>query len=363
MTMHGITESIAILRKETYKMMRNPHFWIICSMMIAFSILYYTGFPTIKEKAAWLRDFRTFEYIHNIQGSLLYLPFIYAAVAFGWIGITTIWVISLTIMIPRVVYFAHNVSSLSNNISFLTVPVMLILLIVIISKWLKSERKMYLEREAQRQVFMSQVLKAHEDERKHIAQELHDDTIQTLLALNNRIQSLLNKESNSLSVKIAQQLDSFSNSIYAVTEDLRKVCVNLRPSILDDIGFLEAIRSLVDNLNNGAIKTRLVVNGENRKLSSETGVIVYRFIQEALNNVSRHSEASEVIVNLDFGTEATKIRVQDNGKGFILPKQLGELTTNHKLGIVGMQERAKLLGGSFNIYSQPGSGTSVYLEF
>jgi len=361
--MRSFIGSTGMLRKKAIRIMRNPHFWIICFLTVAFLTLYILSYSTIREKVTWLHEYRIFEYVHNIQGSLLYIPYIYAAVIFGWIGVTTVWVLSFSIILPRIFFYVHNLSSVSNNIVFMTVPVMLILLVLIILKWLQSERRIFLEREAQRQTFVSQVLKAHEDERKHIAQELHDDTIQTLLALTNQIQSSLNKERNSLSPTIVQQLDLYSKSIHTVTEDLRRLCAHLRPSILDDIGLIEAIRSFIDNFTRGSIETQLTINGENRKFSPDNDVIIYRFIQEALNNASRHSGATEVVVNIDFSDKSTIIIIKDNGKGFIVPKQLNDFSAKNKSGLVGMQERAKMLNGIFNVTSVIGVGTTIYLEF
>ena len=109
--------------------------------------------------------------------------------------------------------------------------------------------------------------------------------------------------------------------------------------------------------------TQLIVNGESRDLPAEFNVIIFRFVQEALSNVERHSQATEVQVSIDFDVDMIRLKVQDNGKGFILPKPVGKLIADKKLGIIGMQERASMMGGTFNIYSKPGEGTVVSLEF
>lgn len=351
------------LRREAYKTIKNPHFWIIFVMVTSILFLYYMSFPNIREHIGWLRGYRTFEYRSYFNGSLLYIPFIYTSIALGSMGLLITWITSLVIILPRVIYFTHSAFSLVTNIILLNGPVMAILLIFILLKWIENNKKTFLEREAQRQAFMSQILKAHEDERQNIAQELHDDTIQSLLALANRMQFLSNKKDSKLSSKVLQQLESFSNSIYGITGDIRRLCVRLRPSILDDLGLLEALRSLADNFNNNDMKAGFILNGDYRKLPPETEVTLYRFVQEALNNVYRHSEAKEVVIGLDFGTNTIKVMVHDNGKGFVVPKQINRLTENRKFGIIGMEERAKLLGGTFNINSELGEGTWVSLEF
>ena len=99
------------------------------------------------------------------------------------------------------------------------------------------------------------------------------------------------------------------------------------------------------------------------KLSSSEDLIIFRFVQEALNNIIRHAESTEVIVNVIYDKNTICIKVQDNGKGFTCPDNLGELTANGKLGIMGMVEKASFLGGKFNLDTQPGKGTTVSFEF
>ncbi|MBA7652050.1 hypothetical protein ES703_59879 [subsurface metagenome] len=123
---------------------------------------------------------------------------------------------------------------------------------------------------------------------------------------------------------------------------------------------MSAIRWLVDRLNEEEmIKGSVVIKGIERDFSSESEVTIFRIIQEALNNVRRHSQATEVLVTVEFPPESVKIVVNDNGKGFILNKTAGDLAAEGKLGIIGMQQRAKFLNANFGIYSQPSKGTSV----
>jgi len=110
------------------------------------------------------------------------------------------------------------------------------------------------------------------------------------------------------------------------------------------------------------INSKVVVSGQERKLRPEAEVTIFRIIQEALNNVRRHSRASEAVVTLDFAPESLKIMVQDNGNGFSLNETLGNLAGKGKLGLIGVQQRARLLNGTCTIRSQPGKGTSVSVE-
>jgi len=359
--MHQFLGYARLWKITTPKLWNNIHFWIILCLIISISSIYYlNGFHDYVD---WFWWFRVTEYRYNINGILLYIPFIYAVLIFGWAGILIAWTVSILIILPLVVFSVPNTVSFFNNLMFLVIPTLAVFLIVFISKWVNRERKTYEDREQERRAYMMQVFKVQEEERKHIARELHDDTIQILLAIANRMHALIKNENPSLPLQAKQQMELFSNSIFRVSEDLRKLSLELRPSILDDIGLIEAIRSLIDKVNEDSINAELVTVGSVRLLANDTELIVFRFIQEALNNVRHHAEATEVKVTLNFGPEMVKIAVRDNGKGFVLPEPLSKLTAKGKLGLIGMQERAHLLGGSFYIYSQPGNGALVALEF
>jgi signal transduction histidine kinase len=206
-------------------------------------------------------------------------------------------------------------------------------------------------------------LKAHEDERKYIARELHDESIQDLVAIANRMQSLIDKNGKTLSRDVNEQIELSRDTVFRVSEDLRRLSANLRPSVLDDLGLIEALRSLVDKFSASSARATLVVEGESRKLPADVDVVVFRFIQEALSNIKRHSGATEAVVKLGFGSETVNIQVQDNGKGIVLPEPLSKLTEMNKFGIIGMQERARILDGNFEINSALGGGTSISLGF
>ncbi len=356
-------ELIKIWARKAIGALRNPHFWVILFIILGLSYLYNIPFPSLGLGIPGLWRFRITEFAFGVTGSLFYIPIIYSAIIFGWIGIVTTWVLSIAILLPLVLYYAYNLASLLTNIMFLTLPIILGLLVIFFLKWASRERKIFIEREMERREYTSQVLKAQENERKRLSQELHDDTIQTLLAIANGMQYLIHKESTKITPQITKQIELYNNSIFRVSEDLRRISIDLRPSILDNIGLVEALRWLVDDLYEKGVNAKLVTNGEVRKLPAESDVHVFRFIQEALNNVKRHSEASEAVVEMDYYSDCVKVSVQDNGKGFTLPEHIGKFSINGKLGIMGMQDRASLLNGVFNIHSQPGKGSTVSILF
>ncbi len=350
------------LRKSRLKI-GSPHLWIILMMIVAISFAYYPNYGDIRD-IVWLDTLRIFEHVNHINGIFYYVPIIYTAIIFGWIEAAISWLLSMLIILPKLIfiYGGYSFTSIVSNSLVLTIPVLIVLLITILTKWLEKEKEIYRERELVRQTIMSQILKTQEDERKRIAQELHDDTIQTLLAIGNRMQYLLKKNGEKLPEENIKEIMFCSDSIHNIAKSLRKLCMDLRPSTLDDLGLVGAIRSLVNALNDDSFKTQFVLKNENRRLPSEIEVTVYRFIQEALNNAKRHSEGTEAIVELEFSKKLVMIKVKDNGKGFVMPKSSSQFIANKKLGIIGMQERANLLGGNFIINSQLNKGTSVSLE-
>ena len=110
------------------------------------------------------------------------------------------------------------------------------------------------------------------------------------------------------------------------------------------------------------IETKLKVGGDRQRLSPEAELALFRIVQEALSNVRRHSQASQVVMVVGFGEGRVKITVDDNGQGFELPNRTGDLAATGKLGLIGMHERARLLGGTLLIQSEPGRGTAVIVD-
>lgn len=151
--------------------------------------------------------------------------------------------------------------------------------------------------------------------------------------------------------------------ILQTVEDLRRLSLDLRPSILDDLGLIPALRWLADSMSKESnIKTQIFLRGEERKLAPQTETTIFRVVQEALNNIKRHSKASEANISLEFASDCLKLSIVDNGRGFHLPEKLCSFALKNKLGLIGIQERIGLMGGTFQIHSKPGKGTSLLIE-
>lgn len=340
---------------------------IIIILLILFIVHLYYSFEIdrsyIDNRFPWFERLIFFEFGHHVNGILLYIPFIYAILVFNWRGALFFWIPSLILIIPHIVYYFSEWPFLLFNFLVIIFPLLVFLVISLQLKLKEIERRRYKEREADRQNYISQILKAQEDERKRLARELHDDTTQTLLAIANDAQATVIDEGERLDPHVRSRIEDLKDTILQVSGELRRISLDLRPSVLDDVGLAPATKWLVDRLNKETgIKTTLRISGSNRHLSSDIEINIFRFVQEAINNVKRHSEANLVTVNLDFGLEIFKVSVEDNGRGFDIPEVIGKYAVDGKLGIVGMEERAKLIGGTFNIKSRKGKGTIVSIE-
>ena len=210
--------------------------------------------------------------------------------------------------------------------------------------------------------YITQITRAQEDERLRISRELHDDTAQVLAGLSREVSSLLSKE-RTVSKSTKEKLEKLREMADTALEGVRRFSQDLRPSILDDLGLVPAMEWLAAELEkNYGLETKVSIAGEQQRLSPENELAVFRIAQEALSNVRRHSGASAVKVTIDFGADALTLVVSDNGRGFDMPQRTSDLAVSGKLGIIGMRERARLIGGTLVVQSEVGMGTTVTLR-
>jgi PAS domain S-box-containing protein len=202
------------------------------------------------------------------------------------------------------------------------------------------------------ETYAARVLNAQEDERKRVAQELHDETIQSLIQLCRMLDRVDTPGAESPAL-----IRRYTESI---VDDVRRFIQGLRPPILDDFGLGEAVRRLtLDFAERSEIGAALHVTGCERRLRPEIELALFRIAQEALSNVARHSRARSVVIHLDYGDDEIMLAVTDDGQGFIVPTPPGELLAEQTLGLLGMLERARAVGGSFDIQSGLDGGTVV----
>jgi len=210
--------------------------------------------------------------------------------------------------------------------------------------------------------YIKQVTKAQEDERLRISRELHDDTAQALATLSRGLDSLSTGEKE-LTKPVIKRLGKLHEMADSALDGVRRFSQDLRPPILDDLGLVPALEWLITDLEKGYdMATKVDITGSRRRLSPEIELTVFRIAQEVLSNIRRHSQASSVEMSLDFGADALTLIISDNGEGFNIPDRTSDLALSGKLGIIGMRERARLIGGTLIVQSEKGTGTTVTLR-
>jgi len=228
-----------------------------------------------------------------------------------------------------------------------------------IARDVTAERKM---RDSMR-FYLQKVLVAQEEERKRIARDLHDDTGQSLLLLTHRLDAIASDPKNKLSKPVQEKLSELHSLAVESLDSLRRYAQELRPAILDDIGLIASLEWIADNLiAEDGIDVNVQVDMRERDLPHEAQLTLFRIAQEALVNIKRHAQASEVVIRLEAAAGKLTMVITDNGKGFKVPMPLSQLGSTEKLGLLGMQERAQLLSGSLNIQSELGKGTAIIVE-
>ena len=207
-------------------------------------------------------------------------------------------------------------------------------------------------------VYSMRLARSHEEERLRISRALHDQTIQTLLALANSIGNDLNREE--ISERMKGRLGEVRSVLLDEMEGLRRLCRGLRPAILDRMGLEEAVRWFVRHTSQEAgVEGAVEVNGEDVRLHPVVEMRLFRIVQEAVNNAVHHGQPRRVEVKLDRADGRLRLEVKDDGRGFEPPESYIQLVEKGQLGLMGMMERARSLGAELRIESRPGEGSRV----
>ncbi|MFZ5922899.1 MAG: sensor histidine kinase [Chloroflexota bacterium] len=220
-------------------------------------------------------------------------------------------------------------------------------------------------RERLRGELFRRVVGAQEAERQRIARDLHDETGQSLTAIGMGLRGLEKHLENSTDSRKDQSMNNLralKSMAEKSLEELQRIITDLRPSHLDDLGLTAAIRwyaTTVQERTNLFIKVTGL--GDEHEISPPAKIALFRVAQEALNNIVKHAQASEVHIALSYETDVVRLKVRDNGRGFLL-RSVNQGQGRISLGLAGMEERANLLGGSFNIVSSPGEGTIIQVS-
>lgn len=212
------------------------------------------------------------------------------------------------------------------------------------------------EEEASRNELRRRLLVAQEDERRRISREMHDELGQQLSSLTLRLAAL--KREYGQHSGLADQLSSLETAVGALDADLDFLIWQLRPTALDDLGLVGAFKDHIAHWSaHSGIAAESHVGGmERTRLTAEIETTIYRLLQEALNNVAKHARARRVSIVLAASPDHVSLIVEDDGIGFEASAAFGPSQSG--LGLIGMRERAALLGGTVDIESHPGNGTT-----
>lgn len=222
---------------------------------------------------------------------------------------------------------------------------------------LKQSRRM----QEQLRLLSRQLLLAQEEERKRISRELHDIIGQTLTRINIHLATLKRDAATNaggLEQNIARTQQLVEKSVSVVHRFARE----LRPTVLDDLGLIPALHTLLKGFHEETgIRVNLSAFAAVEQLNGDKRTVLYRVAQEALTNVARHAQASQVQMKIQKRDDAVVMKIKDNGKGFQVERALHS-RKGKRLGLLGMRERLDMVGGTFTIRSTPGKGTEVLAQ-
>jgi signal transduction histidine kinase len=196
-----------------------------------------------------------------------------------------------------------------------------------------------------------------EQERLHLAQELHDGPMQELYSAIYQIEALRSQ----LDTQQQEILENMRRDIQTVLEELRNTAKELRPPTLADFGLEKAIRSYIEDFQekHTELKINTMLAQDRQLLPENVRLTMFRILQQSLANVVRHAEASQANVRFSMNAEEAVLEISDNGKGFEIPRNWMGLVRQGHFGLAGAAERIEALGGTLTVQSQPGNGTTV----
>jgi len=208
-----------------------------------------------------------------------------------------------------------------------------------------------------REKFVMKIIKMQEEERKRVAREIHDGPAQSLANLVMRVEVAQNMLHQDVE-KADEELEELKSIVRSSVKDVRKIIYDLRPMSLDDLGLMPTLRRYVDDfVDDTGIDINFEVMGEEKNLPSTHEITAFRLVQEALNNIRKHSQAKSGSVRLEFASEFLNILITDSGVGFDPAEDNLE-----SYGLTSMRERCNLLDGELTIKSSRNSGTRIRIK-
>jgi PAS domain S-box-containing protein len=230
-------------------------------------------------------------------------------------------------------------------------------------RWLIRDITFRKQLEQDHRDLLKRLLNTQEEERQRLSRELHDQVGQKIAVL---ILGLKSLETGLASASdLLETLNEIQGQVQDLGHEIHQAAFDLRPASLDELGLTAALRQYVEEWSQRhAIPLDFQANTlQDVPLSPQVSITIYRVVQEALRNIAEHSGASQASLILDRQPARLQVIVEDNGHGFDDLRLMSHPNGNRRLGILGMKERVEQAGGSFNIESEPGKGTTVFARF
>ena len=208
------------------------------------------------------------------------------------------------------------------------------------------------------EAFSKQLIESQESERNRIAAELHDSLGQDLLIIKNR--AVLGLKLLDDAARAKEQMEQIAGTASQAITEVRQIAYNLRPYHLDEIGLTQSLEEIVERVSNSCpIRFTARVDYIDDLCAKDSAINLYRIVQEAINNIVKHSDASEAKLFIRRNSREIEMVIEDNGKGFV---PVSDPARRPGFGLTGMSERARILGGTLAVHSTPGLGTTVTLN-
>jgi PAS domain S-box-containing protein len=225
----------------------------------------------------------------------------------------------------------------------------------------KLAEEMLRKSERELRLLSARILEAQESERKRVARELHDSIGQALTGIKFALENGLRRLRETQAAPHFKALEDIIPLIQATVEETRRIAMGLRPSTLDDIGISETIYWFCQQFENIYKNIRILqsIEVDEDQISETLKTVIFRVMQESLNNVAKHSGADRVRVSLQQEGNTVKLLVEDNGRSFDPVNPLSPDSTLRGFGLAGMRERTELSGGTFDIETALGQGTKI----
>lgn len=345
---------------------RMVHYSVVITLAAGILYLYYAYKQSLPAPAdhylSWFWDVFYFEFRNHVLGILMLAPILYAAITLGWKRSSLVGVALLVAIVPYICSFSYSARTLFESFSLLVIPPALVIAIEMLIISISNERKARATRRRERAEVMRQTFSIQENERLRISQDLHDSVAQTLLVNASTAHNMLEGKKRDQET-LRKALEAIKQNSLSMVTEIRCICQDLRPSVLDNLGLVSSIKWLVDDLSEQTgMDVELTISGDPQGLTQDESVAVFRMVQEAMNNIKKHSDANHVSVDITSSQTGLSIVVKDNGHGFELPENVHRYGLSGKLGILGMHERAQSIGASLRIDSAVGRGTKVAIR-